>query len=114
MSFNIFFFFLQIPYPNNLLRNIALSKVQTTHVFVIDIDMLPNVNVEDEFLELTFKNSNDKNGKDVKVQNNQGFAEMIHRQEALLWLNRRPISCVDGFPNIPSQYGKLGLYPDRF
>lgn len=56
-----------------------MSKVQTTHVFVIDIDMLPNVNVEDEFLELTFKNSNDKNGKDVKVQNNQGFAEMIHR-----------------------------------
>ena len=47
--------------------------------------MLPSVNVEDEFLESTFKNSNNKNGKE--------------------W---------SGFPNLPSQHGKPGLYPEGF
>eukprot|EP00118_Oscarella_pearsei_P023234 m.274967 g.274967 ORF g.274967 m.274967 type:complete len:264 (+) comp40592_c0_seq21:995-1786(+) len=31
-----------IPYPNNLLRNVARKKAGTTHVLVIDVDMLPN------------------------------------------------------------------------
>ena len=31
----------EIDYPNNVLRNIALSKVATEHVMVLDIDLLP-------------------------------------------------------------------------
>eukprot|EP00794_Sanderia_malayensis_P017091 gene17091-18812_t len=31
----------QVPYPVNLLRNVALSAAETSHVLVIDIDMIP-------------------------------------------------------------------------
>ncbi|XP_033105009.1 beta-1,4-glucuronyltransferase 1-like isoform X2 [Anneissia japonica] len=39
-----------IPYPNNLLRNVARTGVQSTYIFVIDIDMLPNKHLRTDFL----------------------------------------------------------------
>ena len=38
-------------YPNNLLRNVAISNAQTEFVFVIDIDMLPSANLHRNFVD---------------------------------------------------------------
>lgn len=38
-----------VKYPNNLLRNVALSEVHTDYVMVIDIDMLPSVGLHQSF-----------------------------------------------------------------
>jgi len=38
-----------VPYPVNLLRNVALENVRTSHVFVIDIDMSPSANLRKSF-----------------------------------------------------------------
>lgn len=38
-----------IKYPNNLLRNVALSNSRTKYVFTIDIDMLPSSNLHRDF-----------------------------------------------------------------
>ena len=38
-----------MPYPVNLLRNVALENVRTSHVFVIDIDMSPSANLRKSF-----------------------------------------------------------------
>lgn len=40
----------QVPYPVNALRNVALSNVHTSHVFVIDIDMIPSSNLRHHLL----------------------------------------------------------------
>lgn len=42
--------FVQISYPGNLLRNVALQNVITSHVFVIDVDMLPSHNLREQLL----------------------------------------------------------------
>ena len=36
-------------YPNNLLRNVAISNAQTEYTFVVDIDMLPSSNLHRDF-----------------------------------------------------------------
>ena len=38
-----------IKFPNNLLRNVALSNSRTKYVFVVDIDMLPSATLHREF-----------------------------------------------------------------
>lgn len=40
-----------LPYPNNMLRNLALSSIQTTHVLVTDIDILPSVHMDEQFMK---------------------------------------------------------------
>ena len=42
--------FSSVRYPGNTLRNVALSTVRTSHVFVVDIDMLPNADLYDGFM----------------------------------------------------------------
>ncbi len=42
-------------YPNNLLRNVAISGAQTDYVFVVDIDMLPNSNLQSDFVEFSHR-----------------------------------------------------------
>ena len=39
-----------VRYPGNLLRNVAMSTVSTSHVFVLDIDMLPNADLYEGFM----------------------------------------------------------------
>ncbi len=39
----------QVPYPVNLLRNVALAAATTSHVLVIDVDMLPTPNLREDF-----------------------------------------------------------------
>ena len=44
---------LQVPYPNNLLRNVGRSIIsQRSYVFVVDVDLLCNGNLYHGFLEL--------------------------------------------------------------
>ncbi|XP_078001320.1 beta-1,4-glucuronyltransferase 1-like [Glandiceps talaboti] len=40
-----------VPYPNNLLRNVAWQGSGTDYVFVIDIDMLPSLELRVQFTE---------------------------------------------------------------
>ncbi|XP_057315719.1 beta-1,4-glucuronyltransferase 1-like [Hydractinia symbiolongicarpus] len=42
--------FVQISYPGNLLRNVALQNIITSHVLVIDVDMLPSPNLREQLL----------------------------------------------------------------
>ncbi|XP_038072767.1 beta-1,4-glucuronyltransferase 1-like [Patiria miniata] len=44
---------LQVPYPNNVLRNVARSGADSRFVFVIDIDMLPSAHLRTQFLHLS-------------------------------------------------------------
>lgn len=47
------YFSLQVPYPNNLLRNVGRSSVLPGHyVFVVDVDMMCNRNLYQGFLGL--------------------------------------------------------------
>ena len=41
----------RVPYPVNVLRNVAVSNLYTSHVLVLDIDMLPGVNLMNVLLE---------------------------------------------------------------
>ena len=46
-------FLFQVPYPNNLLRNVGRSSVLPGHyVFVVDVDMMCNGNLYQSFLGL--------------------------------------------------------------
>ena len=50
---NINSFLLQVPYPNNLLRNVGRSVVpRESYVFVVDVDMMCNGNLYQSFLGL--------------------------------------------------------------
>ncbi|XP_059484573.1 beta-1,4-glucuronyltransferase 1-like [Neocloeon triangulifer] len=40
----------QVPYPVNLLRNVARKAAQTEFVFVVDVDMLPSARLREMFL----------------------------------------------------------------
>jgi len=40
-----------LPYPNNYLRNLALHQVKTSHVLVSDIDLMPSVNFDQQFMK---------------------------------------------------------------
>ena len=41
-----------IPYPINLLRNVARTETTSTYVLVMDIDMLPSANMRTDFVRL--------------------------------------------------------------
>ena len=41
-----------VPYPVNLMRNVARMETTSTYVLVIDIDMLPSANLRTEFVRL--------------------------------------------------------------
>lgn len=41
-----------ISYPNNLLRNVARSGTESTYVLVVDIDMMPNADLHQQFLAM--------------------------------------------------------------
>ncbi|XP_033626682.1 beta-1,4-glucuronyltransferase 1-like [Asterias rubens] len=43
----------QVPYPSNVLRNVARSGALSRFIFVVDIDMVPSVNLRTEFLHLS-------------------------------------------------------------
>ncbi|CAH1792298.1 unnamed protein product [Owenia fusiformis] len=45
-----------VPYPNNLLRNIALRNAHTDHIFLIDIDFIPSKNLHSNFLNFAQTN----------------------------------------------------------
>ncbi|XP_065051224.1 beta-1,4-glucuronyltransferase 1-like [Rhopilema esculentum] len=40
---------LNVPYPVNLLRNVAIANSVTSHILVIDIDMVPSANLRQHF-----------------------------------------------------------------
>lgn len=40
-----------LAYPNNRLRNLALSTVTTSHVLVTDIDIIPSVSLDQQFMQ---------------------------------------------------------------
>lgn len=45
--------FFQVPYPNNLLRNIGRSSVPPwNYIFVVDVDMMCNEDLYQSFLRL--------------------------------------------------------------
>ncbi|XP_071962217.1 beta-1,4-glucuronyltransferase 1-like [Antedon mediterranea] len=46
-----------IAYPNNLLRNVARVGVQSTFIFVIDIDMIPSKHLRADFLSFIQRTS---------------------------------------------------------
>ena len=41
-----------IPYPHNVLRNVAIKASATKFTFLIDIDVLPNENIRERFNEM--------------------------------------------------------------
>jgi len=45
----------QVPYPVNLLRNVARRAAQTEFVFVVDVDMLPSARLRENFLTFAAK-----------------------------------------------------------
>ncbi len=52
-----------LKYPNNMLRNVAWGNVRTDYVFPIDIDMLPNSNLHNEFVSFLHRLSLSTQGK---------------------------------------------------
>ena len=45
--------FFQVPYPNNLLRNVGRSSVPPwNYIFVVDVDMMCNEDLYQSFLRL--------------------------------------------------------------
>ncbi|XP_054154251.1 beta-1,4-glucuronyltransferase 1-like [Oppia nitens] len=47
---------LGIAYPNNLLRNVARRNALTDYVFVVDIDLVPNDGLYEQFIEFAKQN----------------------------------------------------------
>lgn len=47
----------KIPYPHNVLRNAARNGVMTEFVFLIDVDVIPSVNLRDMFMEYAYRNN---------------------------------------------------------
>lgn len=45
-----------VPFPNNLLRNVARRNCLTEYVFVIDIDFVPSLNLHEDFLAFAREN----------------------------------------------------------
>lgn len=50
-------FFPQIEYPNNLLRNIAKHGVPSKYALVVDIDMKPNPDLYNDFMNFSIRNN---------------------------------------------------------
>ena len=48
---NLIYHWLQIFYPYNHYRNIALERAHTSHVFVSDIDLVPSEGLEERALK---------------------------------------------------------------
>ena len=44
-----------IPYPHNVLRNVARKGVATSHVFLIDVDVMPSLQMREQFLSFATK-----------------------------------------------------------
>lgn len=53
----------QAPYPVNLLRNVALENVRTSHVLVIDVDMSPSKSLRTIFQEEYLSIKRDNGGR---------------------------------------------------
>ena len=49
----------EITYPHNTLRNVAKQGVYTTHMFLLDIDVMPSANLRDSFLRFVTFNKFD-------------------------------------------------------
>ncbi|KAK3726974.1 hypothetical protein QZH41_014722 [Actinostola sp. cb2023] len=47
---------IKIPYPNNLLRNVARHSVNSDYIFMVDIDMMCNANLYSGFLKFAEQN----------------------------------------------------------
>ena len=47
-----------VKYPNNLLRNVGINAAKTTHVIVVDIDILPSMNLREHFKQFQHKQIN--------------------------------------------------------
>lgn len=45
-----------VPYPNNLLRNVARRNALTEFIFVVDIDMVPSDNLHRDFMDFALTN----------------------------------------------------------
>lgn len=45
-----------VPFPNNLLRNVARRNSLTQFIFVTDIDLVPNHNLDRDFIEFAIEN----------------------------------------------------------
>ncbi|XP_031572313.1 beta-1,4-glucuronyltransferase 1-like [Actinia tenebrosa] len=58
---------IQIPYPNNLLRNIARSNADKDYIFMVDIDMMCNGNLYHDFLKFAEDNNLFGNSQDMRV-----------------------------------------------
>ncbi|XP_031707136.1 beta-1,4-glucuronyltransferase 1 [Anarrhichthys ocellatus] len=43
-----------VSYPNNLLRNVARGGTESSYILVIDIDMMPSVDLHQQFMALVF------------------------------------------------------------
>jgi len=43
----------KIPYPHNMLRNVAVYFAETSYILVTDIDMVPSVNLQSDFFKLS-------------------------------------------------------------
>ena len=52
----------QIAYPNNLLRNIARRSVKEKYSLVVDIDMIPNAELHNNFITFAVNNKLFENG----------------------------------------------------
>uniref|UniRef100_A0A8C6UQZ8 Beta-1,4-glucuronyltransferase 1 n=1 Tax=Neogobius melanostomus TaxID=47308 RepID=A0A8C6UQZ8_9GOBI len=44
-----------ISYPNNLLRNVARGGIESAYILVIDIDMMPNADLHQQFVAMIMK-----------------------------------------------------------
>lgn len=56
-----------IEYPHNLLRNTAIKFSKTKYVFLIDIDMVPNMNLREDFNKYVFDRKHNTNESIVFV-----------------------------------------------
>ena len=93
----------KVSYPNNQLRNIALTGVQTSHALVLDIDILPSVDLDKLFI--TYSHVNEM----VAESTNSAFILPVFESEKMQtnrWkIDRLQKELKDG--TVRQFYGKL-------
>lgn len=58
----------KLPYPHNTLRNVAKRQAATTHMILLDVDVLPSPGIRESFLShIAFDNSTDINSNVIYV-----------------------------------------------
>lgn len=57
----------RVPYPNNLLRNVARRYASTEYTLVIDIDLMPSANLYEDFIEFILRRKQESENDDRKV-----------------------------------------------